>query len=243
MGKKYFLLAILILMAITIPFIIFICSFNSVSFNERFYIKEFSKHDVYENLKDHDIEKINNDVLDYLKNEKNNDLIDTDFFNEREKLHLLDVKNLIRKTFLVYYTSLILFLLSLALLVFLMEFKIKKIAERGLIIVLAGSSLALLVGISFFVLSNFNFNFVFNAFHKTFFSSGTYTFNPLFEKIVVLYPPSLFFDALTRIVSGAIITSIMLLLCCTAPLFFLKTKFFHKFLKKIPTEKPANRKF
>ena len=88
MNKKLFTLIVSILMVLDVPFIIYGFNFNSVAFDEDYYKKEFSKYNVYGNLENYAIEKINSDVLNYLKNEKNNELIKNEFFNEREKIHL-----------------------------------------------------------------------------------------------------------------------------------------------------------
>lgn len=226
--KKLFLLIISILMVLIVPVVIYGFNFNSVAFDEDFYKKEFSKYNVYDNLKNYDIEKINDDVLNYLKYEKNDNLIKNDFFNEREKAHLLDVKNLIQKFFLIYYISIILFLVLLILLIVLFNFNFKKITKKLFIILLLGSSLTLIDAVLFFILSNFNFDFIFNIFHKTFFSFGTYIFNPEFENIVVLYPKNLFFDMLIKIIINIILISTIILFFALYFIFSEK-RFFRNF--------------
>ena len=228
--KKSLLLVISIVMVFLIPMILYLFNFNSVAFDKNFYKKEFSKYNVYTNLNNYNVEKINDDVLNYLKFEKNNELINNNFFNDREKLHLLDVKNLIQKTFVVYYFSLILFLLFFVILIFLLNFDYKVIVERFFVIMFFGSLLTLLDAFLFFILSNINFNFVFDFFHKMFFSVGTYTFNPEFEKIVVLYPENLFFDVLIKIIKKTILSSIIILFISIVISFkFFKVKFFKFF--------------
>ena len=41
-----------------IPIILYGFNFNSIAFNRSLYKEEFSKHNVYDNLKNYDIEKI-----------------------------------------------------------------------------------------------------------------------------------------------------------------------------------------
>ena len=229
-------------MILLIPLIIYGYNFNSIAFDKDFYKKEFLKYNVHNNLRNYDIESINNDVLNYLQFGKNNELIKNDFFNEREKTHLLDVKILISKVLSIYCSSAILFLLLFILLILLSNFNFLKIAKRFFIILLAGSFLTLLDAVLFFILSNFNFNFVFDLFHKSFFDFGSYTFNPEFENIVVLYPKNLFFDALIKIAASTIITSVSILFFCITFSFFLKIRFFKIFFRKIPTGKMKNRK-
>jgi len=258
-NKRLFMLVISILMVLTIPFIIYLYNFNSIAFDRDLYKKEFLKYNVYNNLNNYDIENINNNVLNYLINEKDSSLIDNDFFNEREKLHLLDVKNLIQKVLAIYYYSMISFLLLFILLILLLSWKskisrtpkifdfcvnfnFKIIGKRVLIILLFGSLLTLLDAVSFFLLSNFNFDFTFDLFHETFFSLGTFTFNPEFENIVVLYPENLFFDFLIKIIMNTILSSVIILFFSIATFFIFFRSNFLKFFQKFPTKKIKNRK-
>lgn len=219
-------------MILLIPIMIYIYSFNSIAFDSNFYKKEFAKHNVYNNLAGYDIENINNDVLNYLKNEKTDNLIRNNFFSKREKLHFLDVKNLIQKTLQAYYFSIVLFLLLFATLIFLLKFKLKIIVKKVLVIIAIGSALVLIDAFLFFIVSKLNFNFIFDLFHETFFSFGTYTFNPQFEKIVVLYPENLFFDALVNIITKTILSSVILLFLSLIFIFKFSKVNFSKFLAK-----------
>ena len=173
----------------------------------------------------------------HFKNDKNSDLIEDNFFNEREKAHLLDVKNLIGTILTLYYFSIGLFFLLFILLIFLLNFKIEKIVKNFLLVLLFGSTLTLLDALLLFILSNLNFDFIFDLFHKTFFVFGTYTFNPAFEKIVILYPQNFFFDILIRLIINTIISSIIILFFSIAILFFLKSEFFGNFFKKCRRER------
>ena len=128
--SELFVKAISVLMAVLIPIILYGFNFNSIAFNRELYKEEFSKHNVYDNLKNYDIEKINDGVLNYLKNGKNNNLIENDFFNEREKRHLLDVKRLVQGVLSIFYFSTTLFLLLIITLFLLMNFNFELILKK-----------------------------------------------------------------------------------------------------------------
>ena len=237
--KKLFVTIISILMVLLLPLILYGFNSNSVAFDADLYKKEFLKYNVYGNLEDYDIDVINNDVLDYLLNEKSSNPIENDFFSEREKIHLLDVKNLIQKIFNIVYISIISFFILIIILFLISNFDFSIFLKKLLIIFIFGSLLTLLDAAAFFLLSNFNFNFVFDIMHKTFFNPGTFTFNPEFENIVVLYPENLFFDFLIKIISNTILSSVIIL-------FFSIVIFFRsnllKFFRKFPTKEIKNRK-
>ena len=232
MNYKPISVVIFVLLVFLIPIILLIFNFNNVVFNGDFYKKEFSKYNVYSNLAQYDVEKINKEVLFYLKNGKNQEIIANDFFNAREKQHLLDVRNLIAKLFFAYHISIFLFLSSFLALCLHFNFKFRKIIEKFLLALLSGNFFVLVAGILLFFLWNSNFYFIFGALHETFFPAGTYSFNPGFEKIVVLYPENLFFDALSEILLQTILSSIIIIFLVF--LFFsdvFRAKFSNFFLK------------
>lgn len=231
-----------VLMVISIPIILYIFNFNSIAFDRDLYKEEFSKHNVYNNLENYDVEKINDEVLNYLKNGKNKDIIENDFFNEREKQHLLDVRNLVQGVLSLYYFSITLFLLSIIILFLLMNFNFRGISRKLLIILTFGSLLAFLGAGLAYLPSSLNFDFAFNAFHKTFFSPGTYLFNPEFESIVVLYPENLFLDLLVRMIFSIIFSSVILLFFSLILFFIFFKRNFSNFFENFPSRKAKKQK-
>lgn len=221
-NKKALILIISTLLVIDIPFLLYLLNFSNVAFDGNFYKKEFKKYDVYGNLENYDIEKINNDVLDYLKYGKNEKLIENDFFNEREKLHLLDVKELIQKTAKLYYFLIILFFILLASLIFLLNRNVKIVKYFGMIFLISGL-LAVLDAFIFYIAINSDFSFAFDIFHNAFFEQGSFLFDPGSENIVNLYPNELFFDIALRIVINTLIFSSLVFL--TGALFLAVIKF------------------
>ncbi len=222
MVNKKLLVLISVLLIIDIPFILYSFNFINAAFDEDFYKTEFEKYDVYGKLENYDIEEINNDVLDYLRyGEK--ELIENDFFNEREKSHLLDVKELIQKTVKFYYFSMILFFVLLVLLIFLLNKNIKIVKYLGMIFLISGL-LTFLDAFVFFAIVNSNFSFAFDIFHNTFFSEGSFLFDPSSENIVNLYPKELFFDITFKIVIDTLIFSFLVFLVGISFLGIIKYK-------------------
>jgi integral membrane protein (TIGR01906 family) len=231
MNKKRLALIISILLIIDIPFILYLSNSNNLAFDENFYKKEFEKYNVYDSLEDYDIEEINSELLNYLKYEKNDVLIDNDFFNEREKTHLLDVKNLIQKTILLYYFTIILFFILLISLIFLLKRNITIIKYLGIIFLISGL-LTFLDAFAFFAIINSDFASSFDVFHSIFFEQGSFLFDPSSENIVVLYPESLFFDITYSIAISTLIFSFLMFLVGILFLVIIKYKT-GKFNKKI----------
>ena len=218
--QKLLLYTIAILMTLLLPIIVYCYSLEYVAFDNSFYKKEFLKHGVYSNLPGYNADHINDAVLAYLKSSKSGKLIENDSFNRREKSHLLDVKNLFQKIFGIYRLSIALFLISSFALMILSGFNFKLFLKRIFATLLIGSSLALIAAIFLFVVSTSGFNYAFLLFHENFFLAETYSFDPEFEKIVVLYPGSLFFDASIKIVSISILSSAMVFTASFVILFY-----------------------
>ena len=100
---KIFSWAIIILLIIQIPFFLYLLNFRLIAFNEGYYKSEFKKYGVYGKFPDEDINRINFGLLHYLRYDKTGNLIDSDFFNQNEKEHLLDVKKLVQSTLFFFY--------------------------------------------------------------------------------------------------------------------------------------------
>ena len=208
--NKIIIFILIILLILDIPIILYLFNFNSFAFNENFYKEEFKKYGIYNKLKDYDVEKVNKNVLDYLKCQ-NSELTDNGFFNEREKKHLKDVKAIMQFILFIFYFSIVLFL-SLLISLIMLDRNTKSIIKNAGIVFLFSGFLTFLDGFIFLLLAKFNFNFVFELMHETFFKAGTYVFDPSLENIIVLYPQQFFYDIATNIVVNTLVLSFFLFL-------------------------------
>lgn len=197
-----------ILLVIVIPFALYLTNLKSTVFNEEFYHKEFQKYKIYDKFPGEDIEKINSDLLNYLRYEEKNKEINSDFFNEKEKKHLIDVKRLIQSGLLLLNISFIIFVLLMIVFIYYSKKNIMK--NIGKIFLYGGVLTFMIIGI--FLLSiRFGFNFVFNLFHNAFFKPGTWTFG-LDENIINLYPSGFFYDTSLKIVFDSLAMAFILIL-------------------------------
>ena len=231
MNSKTIINILIILLILDIPFVLYSFNFNKTVFDEGIYKKGFMKHDVYSRLNDYDVEKINNNVLDYLKY-KNVELADVGFFNEREKTHLKDVKGLIQFIMFVFYFSIILFFVLLVFIIILNKKNLKIILKDMGIVFLFSGILTFVDAFVFWLMVRLNFDFAFGLMHKIFFKAGTYVFDPSFERIVVLYPQELFYDITAKVVLETLVFSLVLGLTGILILFYYKKIKTKKYLKK-----------
>lgn len=223
---------LVLLMSLPVAFTIFYISFSSTAFDMEFYGKEFERYDVYGQLEGHDVDGINADVIGYISG-KNNELDDMGFFSQRETLHLKDVRELIGKINRAAAISFAIFLISMILASSLLNFGRKKTAEKILLAIFVGSTIALIAALVLIISSTANFGSAFGAFHGIFFEAGTYSFDPQNEKIVVIYPEGLFFDALAAIMIKTIFSSAIFIIMS----FWLLRRFFQPNFLKISAGK------
>ena len=204
--RKLLIWVVAILLIIHIPLFLYLLNFMLTAFNENYYKSEFQRYGIYNKFPNEDVGKINHDLLSYLKNDKTQNLVNIDFFNERERGHLLDVKNLIHKFILFFYIAVFDIIFLIIILVYLAKKEIKKYIP---IILIWGGVLNFVGASLFYLLIKFNFNWIFGLFHKTFFKPGSWIFD---TNIVELYPSGFFYDVASKIVLNALIMAFMVII-------------------------------
>ena len=187
------------------------------------YRQEYEKYDVLSDLDMtmDDVMYVTHEMMDYLRGEGDTLSVITtvegkeqDFFNEQDRFHMGEVRNLfigglnIRIGACVAAVVCILFLI-------ITRADIKKILPRSYWIALGVTGAAvLLIGIAAVV----NFNAVFVQFHHIFFDNDLWIFDPAEDYMIRMLPEGLFYDMVMRI--GAIfVVSLMavLALSCVPP--------------------------
>jgi integral membrane protein (TIGR01906 family) len=221
MRKKTIKLILIALLILIIPPLLLLSNFKLILFNENYYKEEFRKYNIYSQFPDAD--KTNSDVLDYFKN--NDKLIKNNFFNDREKQHLLDVKNLINSVFSLFNYLLLIFFILLIILVMITKNK-KNLIKYISAILTYGSILTLIKILFFFLLTKLNFTSFFTSFHKLFFPQGNWLFNPAIDKIILLYPENFFYDIAQKIILDTLFWAVILFLIGTLLLITLNNKIF-----------------
>ena len=206
------------LLIIILPFLLFLLVLSFTGFSDSFYRGEFSRHNVLKDVPQ--AASLNEKVMNFI-NGKSSELPKE--FNEREKQHLWDVKNIIKISKILLYALVILFFALLAV-----SFSILKISNHitnfaGKILVFGGFLTVMLAALLFFIISS-DFSSAFGSFHRLFFQKETYLFDPANEIIVSLYPEQLFMDLGTRISKFVIAASIVITLLGMLLLFKSKNK-------------------
>ena len=158
---------------------IFLSSLASLIFNENFYQNEHVKNNVYDSLPD--ANERTHEIVMFL--DKGTELGSK--FNQKEKLHMQDVKNLVDNGFLLYYFCIILLISVIIYYVYTKKkFNHVLIYSGGIII---GFCL-----VSFLLQAQFQYFFI--KFHELFFDNNLWLLNPATDKLIILLPEQFFVD-------------------------------------------------
>lgn len=197
---------ILAVVAITLVFTVLFTSLQIISFNRLFYQEKFDQYGVYtefegnKTLVDNEFDY----VLSYLEGSEKE--IKSTFYNEKEKRHLKDVKQL-------FQTARVLLWLSIGLLVmlgfYLLRIEQMSVLLRGLILGSA-SLLGLILLLLVSVILQFNASFV--VFHKLLFSNNLWILNPATDNLINLLPQQIFYDLAFKLAVIIILISTLVLI-------------------------------
>lgn len=171
----------------------------------RFYEKEYEKYKVTESLgmKLSDVMAVTDYMMDYLIGREEELSVETDvdgqrqdFFNEQDRLHMADVKNLFLGGLKVR-TALFLAAVLLIVLLARMRADMGKVLPAAYGIAMAVFAAALVfLGIAFTV----DFTRCFTIFHEMFFTNDLWLFDESTDYMIRMLPERFFSDMVIRIV-------------------------------------------
>ncbi len=196
--KKILFWVVFILLVINIPFVLYLHNAKTMVFDEKFHQQLFIKYDTYSEFSD--IEEINSELIDYLKY---GGTLDIDVFNEKEITHMKDVRNLVQSSIILLNVLLVLFLILLISLYYIDKEKI------GLSLIIGGG-LTFLDAFVFFIITRFNFRWLFDKFHRIFFVGESWLFRSD-ETLVSMYQQGFFNDILVRIILNTFFMALLMI--------------------------------
>ncbi|HEY4662997.1 MAG TPA: DUF1461 domain-containing protein [Candidatus Humimicrobiaceae bacterium] len=189
-------------------------------FNLNHYVDLYEENNVFSVLNKEDVLDVTEKIFKYFKYEEELDYLDPSFqvryseeskstvasFTPDEVSHLNDVRELLAKIFILYFSS-ILLIITGSILMIDKNFKI-FIRDLGKTFII--SSVTILLFIAILYLLGKNFPVLFDNFHLIFFPQGNFTF-PESSLIITLFPFGFFYDFFIKIVlSSAIISAAVL---------------------------------
>jgi len=199
--------------------IMLVTSIQLVTFDQSFYAAQYAKLNTASEIgmSSGDLKKVTHELTDYIRGRL--DTLDnvTDqingitrpVFNEREKLHMVDVKDLYQFAYRVRNISLAcIAVLSLILIYLSRRHAVKYFAASYL----AASALLLLLLLIAVPVIKSDFNYYWNQFHYLFFDNDLWLLNPDTDIMIQMVPEPFFNQAVTRVIiyfgTGSIILGI-----------------------------------
>lgn len=195
-----------IFLVLILPFLIFLLVFNFTVFSNSFFKNAFSKYGVYDKFSN--AEAMHQKVIDFIEG-KSGELPAN--FNDRERQHLDDVKNVISALTITLYIIIALFVILLFISSFMLKINSSIINFVGKVL-MWGGILTVAAALLLFIAVKIDFGPTFESMHQMFFQKGTYLFDPAKESIVNLYPEQLFMDLGIRISAWTVAAAVICIL-------------------------------
>lgn len=180
---------------IFIPLFLLLLSVEINTFNEDFYLKSFKKNNVESVTRKslNELMDITDELLDYLRDEADEKILEANF-NEREILHMVDVKVLFKYGYILKDISLIISIVFIGY--FLVNKKIVTLGKTLFLGIFIWWTIILLL----FILSLSDFNKYFTYFHLIFFDNDLWLLNPRTDLLIQMLPLDFFMNIFKNIV-------------------------------------------
>ena len=168
------------------------------------YEKEYAKYDVLEDLEMEmkDVMCVTEEMMAYLRGNRADLVVDTivageerDFFNEREKAHMVDVKNLFIGGLWIRRIAILLFALAVVAMI-KTKADWKRLLPKSFLIGLCAFA-GVTAGVGLLFLSDFNKYFL--MFHEVFFDNDLWLLDPRTDLLIRMLPEGFFLDMVVRI--------------------------------------------
>lgn len=182
-----------IILVISISLWCFLGAIERYTFNVDFYMASYDKYNIEQvtGKNKEELESITMDLLIYLKGDESNEILEANF-NEREILHMEDVKNLFDIGFKLKYLSIFLSGFSIAILLKRKERNWVKNIVLGLFV-----NWGILAAL--FLMIYFDFSRFFTLFHHLFFSNDLWILDPRTDLLIQMLPEGFFMTIASKI--------------------------------------------
>lgn len=194
-----------IILAFSVIIILLISSFETAMYSDfGVYEREYEKYDVLDDLgmTMEDTMHVTREMMAYLRGDRDVLSVETtvegrqqDFFNEQDRFHMAEVRNLFIGGLDLRLGACAAAVLCILTLIFLRA-DWRKIVPRSYWIVLAVIGVLLAV---FAAAAVIDFNAVFVGFHHIFFDNDLWLFDPAEDYMIRMLPEGLFADMVVRI--------------------------------------------
>ena len=204
--KKFFTTFLIIIQCFSLFISSILAVIFYVCFDINFYKDFYQKENLASSIGTSSDSLINNtqNLLNYLNKKEQ---LNTDWFSEKDILHMVDVQNLYTFSHSIMIYCFITFILSTIIIILILRGKsllyITKIFNKVLLlfIVLVGGLSAVIA---------YNFNSFWIKFHTTLFSNDLWLLSPSESNLIKMVPEEFFISLITKIITYILILFILL---------------------------------
>lgn len=204
--KKFFTTFLIIIQCFSLFISSILAVIFYVCFDINFYKEFYQKENIANYIDTSSDNLINNtqNLLNYLNKKEQ---LNTDWFSEKDILHMVDVQNLYTFSHSIMIYCFITFILSTIIIILILRGKsllyITKIFNKVLLlfIVLVGGLSAVIA---------YNFNSFWIKFHTTLFSNDLWLLSPSESNLIKMVPEEFFISLITKIIIYILILFILL---------------------------------
>ena len=204
--KKFFTTFLIIIQCFSLFISSILAVIFYVCFDINFYKEFYQKENIANYIDTSSDNLINNtqNLLNYLNKKEQ---LNTDWFSEKDILHMVDVQNLYTFSHNIMIYCFITFILSTIIIILILRGKsllyITKIFNKVLLlfIVLVGGLSAVIA---------YNFNSFWIKFHTTLFSNDLWLLSPSESNLIKMVPEEFFISLITKIIIYILILFILL---------------------------------
>ena len=204
--KKFFTTFLIIIQCFSLFISSILAVIFYVCFDLNFYKDFYQKENIADYIDTSSDNLINNtqNLLNYLNKKEQ---LNTDWFSEKDILHMVDVQNLYTFSHSIMIYCFITFILSTIIIILILRGKsllyINKIFNKVLLlfIVLVGGLSAVIA---------YNFNSFWIKFHTTLFSNDLWLLSPNESNLIKMVPEEFFISLITKIIIYILILFILL---------------------------------
>lgn len=208
--------------------VLLISSFEIAAYSDfGWYEKEYEKYGVLYDLEMEmtDAMAVTEEMMDYLRGNREDLVVHTvvdgeerEFFNDREKAHMIDVKNLFIGGLWLRRGAVLLLIVAVVLLIW-MKADWKRILPKSFLISM-GSLIGVTAGAGILFMSDFNKYFT--IFHEIFFDNDLWLLDPDTDLLIRMLPEGFFADMVVRI--GIIFLVLMVSLLVISIVMLIKQR-------------------
>lgn len=176
-----------------------------MAFDMNYYNNQYEKYQIPQSIgiSKPDLMIATDNLLDYIDGKRENlnfqmtiKGVQQEFFSERDKLHMIDVKNLFVQGKLIRNIAFGYCLIFAVLFFYIARHKRKKFSKLMIYTFAAGLIPILLLGI----LMNIDFYKYFTIFHEIFFNNDLWQLEPAKDRLINMFPEAFFSDIAFKIV-------------------------------------------